>query len=77
MREIDKTCSSQYCVSKLTQRMLKRLGQIANNKEIRQGRHRGQTLEELRDVELGEMSEAVKTARCLIEAYLRWLDSEG
>jgi hypothetical protein len=57
--------------------MLKRLGQIANNKEIRQGRHRGQTLEELRDVELGEMSEAVKTARCLIEAYLRWLDSEG
>lgn len=51
-----------------------RLGQIANNEPLKQGRHRGQSTGELRDASEEELTEARKISRNFVEAYLVYLD---
>lgn len=54
-----------------------RFGRICNDKNIRQGRHRGQNVRGLRDATDAELMEARGMARSMIEAYLQFLDSSG
>ncbi len=51
-----------------------RLGKIANYDPLRQGRHRGKSVGELRDATHTELNEARNIARTMIEAYLYFLD---
>ncbi len=53
-----------------------RLGQLANNEPLRQGRHRGKNPGILRDATDAELTEARKIARQFVEAYLEFLDGE-
>jgi len=48
------------------------LGRLANSEPIRQGRHRGSHIGALRDATEGELREARRIARSLIEGYLNW-----
>lgn len=54
-----------------------RLGHLANNKHLKQGRHRGQSAGELRDATLDELKEARIIARNFVEAYLVYLDERS
>lgn len=54
-----------------------RVGQLANDEPIIQGRHRGKQLGVLRDATSGELSEARQIARSMIEGYLRYLESKS
>jgi pimeloyl-ACP methyl ester carboxylesterase len=47
-----------------------RFGQLANDEPLRQGRHRGTNVGNLRDATEGELQEARRIARKMIEAYL-------
>jgi len=47
---------------------------LTNDRRLRQSRHRGQHLEELRDATAEELAEARGLARAFIEAYVRWLE---
>jgi hypothetical protein len=58
----------------LTDAMWKPLGRLACDEPVRQGRHRGAHLEELREATPGELKQARKIARELIEAYVRWAE---
>jgi len=49
-----------------------RLGQLANNEPVTQGRHRGKQLGQLRDATSEEFSEARQIARSMIEGYLAY-----
>lgn len=51
-----------------------RLGQLANNEPLKQGRHRGKSAGRLRDATEEELIEARKIVRNFIEAYLVYLD---
>jgi hypothetical protein len=51
-----------------------RLGQLANTKPLKQGRHRGKSAGELRDATESELAEARIIARTFVEAYLVYLD---
>ena len=51
-----------------------RLGQLANNEPLRQGRHRGKSAGELRNAREDEIVEARKIARRFVEAYFVHLD---
>lgn len=51
-----------------------RLGQLANDEQLRQGRHRGKKAGELRDATDSELKEARSIAREMIEAYLHYLE---
>jgi hypothetical protein len=51
-----------------------RLGRLANDEPLRQGRHRGKTLGELRDATAEELSDCRRIAKVLIDAYLDLLD---
>ncbi len=51
-----------------------RLGQLANNEPLCQGRHRGKRFGELRDATKIELKEARTIASNFIEAYLSYLD---
>lgn len=51
-----------------------RLRRLANDKTIRQGRHRGQSLTNLRDATPSELKEARNIALRLIESYIEYLD---
>lgn len=53
------------------------LGKLANDEPIRQGRHRGAKISDLRDATEAELDEARKIARIMIEAYLRYLESQN
>jgi len=53
----------------------KRLGSLSNNEPLRQGRHRGQNFDTLRDATNEELAEARKIAKCMVIAYLKYLDS--
>ncbi|MDI6450520.1 hypothetical protein [Anaerobaca lacustris] len=53
----------------------KQLGRLANNEPLRQGRHRGRTLTELRDATKAELDTAFTSAQAMIERYLKHLDS--
>ena len=48
------------------------LGRLANSEPIRPGRHRGSHSGALRDATEGELREARRIARSLIEGYLNW-----
>ncbi len=54
-----------------------RLGQLANNEPLTQGRHRGRQLGALRDATTSELSEAREIARRMVEGYLRHLHSSA
>lgn len=54
-----------------------RLGQLANNEPLKQGRHRGKSFGELRDATESELKEASTIASNLIEAYLVYLDKRN
>ena len=51
-----------------------RLGKLANDEPLRQGRHRGRKVRELRDATKSELAEARSIARTMIEAYLEYLE---
>jgi hypothetical protein len=55
----------------------KRLGLLANDAPVEQGRHRGKHHEPLRKATAAELTEARKIARELIEAYVRWRETPG
>jgi hypothetical protein len=52
----------------------RKLGTLANDAPLRQGRHRGKKVGELRDATETELEEARAIARKMIEAYLHYLD---
>lgn len=51
-----------------------RLGQLANNEPLKQGRHRGKSLGKLRDASEAELKEARNITRGFIEAYLEYIE---
>lgn len=51
-----------------------RLGQLANDEPLKQGRHRGQNAGNLRDATNAELEEGRKIAWKMIHAYLLYLD---
>jgi len=54
-----------------------RLGQLANNDPLIQGRHRGKSFGALREASDEELSEARNIARKLVEAYLFYLEESN
>lgn len=52
----------------------KRLGRLANDYALRQGRHRGEHAGELRDATPDELEQARSIARDMIDAYIRYLE---
>lgn len=54
-----------------------RLGQLANDEPLKQGRHRGKKVGSLRDASEAELNEARSIARLLVESYLTWLNSKS
>lgn len=52
-----------------------KLGQLANNEPLKQGRHRGQNAGNLRDATHTELEEARQIGRRMIHAYLLYLDN--
>jgi hypothetical protein len=54
-----------------------RLGQLANDPTLRQGRHRGGKVGALRDATEAELKEARNIARLLIESYLGHLEERS
>jgi hypothetical protein len=74
-------CDDNRCRSKLKtfskKHPLNEFKRIANNEPIRQGRHRGSSFRDLRDATYEEIEMADQLIRCLIEAYLRFLDKRG
>jgi len=52
----------------------KRLGSLSNNEPLRQGRHRGQSFETLRDATNEELAEARQIAKSMLLAYLKYID---
>jgi len=54
-----------------------RLGNLANNEPLWQGRHRGKKVGKLRDATESELKEARGIARNMIEAYLQYLEDEN
>jgi len=51
-----------------------RLGKLANDEPLTQGRHRGQNAGNLRDATNAELNEARQIARKMVHAYLLYLD---
>jgi len=51
-----------------------RLGQLANNEPLKQGRHRGKSAGTLRDATEKELEEARAIARTFVKAYLDYLE---
>ncbi|MBZ5565847.1 MAG: hypothetical protein LAP13_25935 [Acidobacteriia bacterium] len=50
---------------------------LADDKPLRQGRHRGRNADKLRDATEAELEQARTFVRKLIEAYLRYIDREA
>lgn len=55
----------------------KRFWDICNERELRQGRHRGQSLGSLRDATDAELKEARDIGRRMIEGYITYLEEHG
>lgn len=53
------------------------LGRFANNEPVREGRHRGKTIGELRSATAEELNECRRVAQVLIDAYLNYLGAAG
>ena len=82
--EIRETLSKKFGGETVTREALgisrnewSRLGQLANKEPLKQGRHRGKDVGQLRDATEGELKEARTIARALIEAYLKYLDRQS
>jgi hypothetical protein len=54
-----------------------RLRQLANNEPLKQGRHRGKKVGNLRDASGAELDEARSIARLLVDSYLAWLENKS
>jgi len=54
-----------------------RLGQLANNEPLRQGRHRGKNPGALRDATEAELTEARDITRQFVEAFLEYLERKN
>lgn len=61
----------------ITDKWWSRLGQLANDEPLRQGRHRGKNPGTLRDAKGAELTEARNIARHFVEAYLEYLESKN
>ena len=55
----------------------KRLGRLANDYPLRQGRHRGEHAGELRDATPDELEQARSIAKELISAYIKYLETSS
>lgn len=55
----------------------KRLGRLANDYPLRQGRHRGEHAGELRDATPDELEQARSIAKGLISAYVKFLETRS
>jgi hypothetical protein len=55
----------------------KTLGKLSNDEPLRQGRHRGAKVGELRDATEAELEEARGIVRNMIESYLHYLESRA
>ena len=53
-----------------------RLGELANDLPLMQGRHVGKKIEELRDATSAELNEARQLAQRFVKAYLNYLDAD-
>jgi len=53
-----------------------KLGGLSNDAPLREGRHVGKKLDELRDATPDERDTAMRIAEKMVEGYLRWLDRE-
>jgi len=53
-----------------------RLGDLANDAPLNQGRHRGKKIGELRDATQAELNEARSIAKGMIRAYLKHLQNK-
>lgn len=51
------------------------IGELANDRPLKQGRHRGKSIGALRDAEATELGAARATVRLFIEKYLEYLDA--
>ncbi len=58
----------------IPRRVRSRLGQLANNEQLNQGRHRGRHAGSLRDATAEELCEARAIAQNMLASYLRYLD---
>jgi len=59
----------------ITKRKRSRLGQLANDEPLKQGRHRGRHSGSLRDATKDELTEARQIAQEMITAYFDYLES--
>ncbi len=53
------------------------LGRLCNDNSLRQGRHRGRSIDGLRDATEAELAEARGIARAMVKAYLQYLRNSG
>lgn len=61
-------------ILKLSSSKWSRLGALANDESLKQGRHRGKNIGGLRDATVNELSEARAIALSFLEAYLEYVD---
>ena len=61
----------------ISRRKWSRLGKLANEEPLEEGRHRGKFLSDLRNATEAELSEAWTIARELVENYLRYLERQS
>jgi hypothetical protein len=62
-----------YAALGLSRRDWSRLGRLANDEPLRQGRHRGKKMGQLRDATPDELKEAQEIAVAMIEGYLKYV----
>ena len=62
-----------YAALGLSRRDWSRLGRLANDEPLRQGRHRGKKMGQLRDATPDELKEAQAIAVAMIEGYLKYV----
>ena len=63
-------------VLNLSKKAWRRLGSLANDEPLIQGRHRGQSVGVLRKATIAELKEARSIGGGMIEAYLRYLEAQ-
>ncbi len=64
-------------MSKSEKKEWKELRKLANLPVLRQGRHRGKMLSELRDATSDELKKAMNIAAAMVEKYLKYLDASN
>ena len=76
VNEKNKACSA-FKITRKQRKEWKRLGYLANEAPLFQGRHRGRKIGQLRDATSAELDEARTIAKNMIEAYLEERGSVG